>query len=711
MFSRGSVSRPSRAADSDPLSAGASDAGGADSSPVMATRPQRSVSGRHERLQEMTPAAARPEQSGGFPSTGLSSKPSARGSPAQTPSGDATASLLPDGSLGRRAWQHFQAAPSAADLRSMIADSATGILVLSQAPHMGEEDLDVVLGDNILFTETPLPESDDATDGAKCKFTTVSGIYGTVDRGCIGALGVLPPMEELMHAANEADSPRATLFDVLDGEASVLQRLRIATIHQECRLPDGRSVQVAVVAGAPLEYRRVVDSAVSTLSARTRAAVESTYSALLPHAEQPLLASDPVLAALEAVMGFAFAAEQRSAQGTVVRGGAAALSWIARRPGADTTAERWQSCMRQLQDHVMDHLAALEDETSMCGDYESRRRIGAAVTECVEKLVTESVYVRIFALDDDRVQDERFASKVAALNVAGITLEHLGLAKSLDLQRICVAAGRILGRVDGVKSPAEKLKLIVDAHKCVVERVQTLNEQKRNSELAADCILPLLIYAVVKTNPPRLISNLRFVQRYRTQALLAAQFEYCMTNAQAAALFVESVDARNLGLDAEVSSGALERAMHPALSALHSLLASNVVGSVGMDVVQGVAGGGKKVAVGVFDATVGRLLDSSSQLLSRAPWRSLADKELQGVADGGDHGAISGVRDVLASASEQLSYEIKGHLPRGSPAPRARSAAPAVIDRFLDAEPDDIRVGDIPLLLKSYKELARHLRE
>ncbi|KAJ2765055.1 hypothetical protein IWQ57_004927 [Coemansia nantahalensis] len=654
--------------------------------------------------------AERAERAGGFPSTGFSSKPAVRASPAVTPGGDATSSLLPDGSLGRRVWQHFQAAPGADDLRAMIAGSPTGILVLSQAAHTGDEDLDVVLGDNTLFTERPLLERDEAAaaadDGAKCKFTTASGIYGTVDRGCIGALGVLPPMEDLQHAVGEADSPHATLFDMLDADASVLQRLRVVAIHREGRLPDGRTVQVAVVAGTPLEYRRVVDSAVSTLSARTQAAVESTYSALLPRAERPLLGDDRVLAGLDSVMAFAHAAEQRSA--------AAVLSWIARRPAADTAAaaaERWQACMRVLLDRVMDHLAALEDETSICGDYESRRRIAAAVIECVEKLVTEAVYVRIFAPADARALDEKFASKVAALNVAGITLEHLSLAPSLDLQRVSVAAGRILCRVDGVMSPAEKLKLIVDAHKCVVDRVQTLNEQRPGAGgLAADCILPLLIYAIVKTNPPRLVSNLRYVQRFRVAALLAAQFEYCMTSAQAAASFIESADPRQLGLAADVSSGALlERAMHPALSALHALLASsNAVGSAGIDVVQGVAGGGKKVAVGVYDATVGRLLDSSSLLMARAPWRAASDKELQE----GDRAAISGVRDVLASASEQLSYEIKGHLPRASPAARPSAIPPpAIVARFLDASPDDLRVGDIPLLLKSYQELARHLSE
>ncbi|KAJ1802105.1 hypothetical protein LPJ77_005866, partial [Coemansia sp. RSA 2523] len=183
--------------------------------------------------------------------------------------------------------------------------------------------------------------------------------------------------------------------------------------------------------------------------------------------------------------------------------------------------------------------------------------------------------------------------------------------------------------------------------------------------LSADSILPLLIFSVVKSNPSRFISNLRFIQRFRAQSLLASEFEYCMTNAQAAASFVSSVDARTLGLSAEVSSSALDRAMPPALTALHNLFVNNVVSSVGIDVVQGVAGGGKKVAVNVYDATLGRLFDSSSQLISKARWRSPEDRELQsgtagqgfGHLGGGDEQSqvILGVQDVLANASRQLS--------------------------------------------------------
>ncbi|KAJ2096605.1 hypothetical protein IW146_010341, partial [Coemansia sp. RSA 922] len=511
--------------------------------------------------------------------------------------------------------------------------------------------------------------------------------------------------------------------------------------------------------------------------------------ALLPHAPEPITNNDHVKVDIECIIQYAHAIELRAhtraaavskARDASGSGGGVQRSfpWITGQrasrsatsgsatptsmtstaadsmavPSIDVDTESWQAHLLQLQEHISSYLSDLERETSMCGDSESRRKICTALVESVEKLATEAIYANIFSpwFSDDRMRDEQFASKVAALNVANITLENLGLVIAQDavggeLQRICAETGRMLESMNGVKSPAEKLKLVVDAHKSVVERMDRLNERTRLAKsqrqkqtaggvaesgeeaapmelLSADSILPLLIYSVVKANPPRFISNLRYIQRYRTRSLLTSQYEYCMTNAQAAASFVTSVDARKLGLSAEVSSSALERAMPPALVALQNLLLNNVVSSVGIDVVQGVADGGKKVAVGVFDATLGRLIDSSSQLIGRrAPWRSPSERELQiGAADVVDEksreedGVIEGVRSALTSASEQLSHEIKGHLPRAAPIRsnhKGTSPLPVIHQRFLDSDTGDLTINDVAVLLASYKELAAYMRK
>jgi hypothetical protein len=46
----------------------------------------------------------------------------------------------------------------------------------------------------------------------------------------------------------------------------------------------------------------------------------------------------------------------------------------------------------------------------------------------------------------------------------------------------------------------------------------------------ADVLLPLLIYTVVKSNPQKFVSNLKFIQRYRMPSKLTGEASYCLTN-------------------------------------------------------------------------------------------------------------------------------------------------------------------------------------
>ncbi|KAI7832060.1 hypothetical protein BX661DRAFT_87246 [Kickxella alabastrina] len=386
-------------------------------------------------------------------------------------------------------WQHLQVSDDMADVRDMIADSPACVVVLPQSAASKSTSLDLgtLLNDNVLFTDQTFPTTvaAGANNTAQIKFTTVSGICGTVDRGSVCALGMLPPMEDIMARISASDSPRTTLFDVLDADmlaGSPLVRIRSVAVRQ-CPLPDGRMVNV-IVGSSPLESRLVVDSA----SGRQ--------------------------------------AQRRWRRGRVAGGHGA----------ADGRRGRALVRARGRDQPVWRRRAAPAH--------------GVALAECVEKLALETVHLQVFSppFSDDAAQDQRFASKVAALNLAGITLDHLGLTAKTsdgrrDLARICADTGDLLARMDRVKSPAEKLKLIVDAHRRIVDRMQ-----KAEVGLSADSILPVLIFAMARANPPRFVSNLRFVQRFRTRALMAPQVEYCMTNAVAAVSFVDSVDARTLGL-------------------------------------------------------------------------------------------------------------------------------------------------------------------
>ncbi|KAJ7165105.1 hypothetical protein C8R46DRAFT_304496 [Mycena filopes] len=68
--------------------------------------------------------------------------------------------------------------------------------------------------------------------------------------------------------------------------------------------------------------------------------------------------------------------------------------------------------------------------------------------------------------------------------------------------------------------------------------------------VSSDVLLPLIIFAVVKSNPPRLVSHLLFTQRFRVTPSGIAQGEeaFCLVNLMAVAEFLENVDLEALGL-------------------------------------------------------------------------------------------------------------------------------------------------------------------
>ncbi|RDX50836.1 hypothetical protein OH76DRAFT_1481912 [Lentinus brumalis] len=66
--------------------------------------------------------------------------------------------------------------------------------------------------------------------------------------------------------------------------------------------------------------------------------------------------------------------------------------------------------------------------------------------------------------------------------------------------------------------------------------------------VSGDIILPLMIFAVVKANPPHLVSHLLFTQRFRREHAAGGEEGYCLINLMAVAEFLENVDLAALGL-------------------------------------------------------------------------------------------------------------------------------------------------------------------
>lgn len=176
--------------------------------------------------------------------------------------------------------------------------------------------------------------------------------------------------------------------------------------------------------------------------------------------------------------------------------------------------------------------------------------------EAVERRACEQIYDKIYRHKStlDEVEDEKLRSKTAALALVGIGLRDLGIeldekaGKSLeDIQEALTPARENLMKMNESHYPLGKLEHLTTAHKIIVD---ALLECKLRS---ADEILPTLIYTLITAGDPvegiNVVSNLKFIQRFRAQMKIDGEAAYCMTNLEAAIGFLESVDLSTLRAD------------------------------------------------------------------------------------------------------------------------------------------------------------------
>ncbi|KAL4979912.1 hypothetical protein BDW66DRAFT_126378 [Aspergillus desertorum] len=185
--------------------------------------------------------------------------------------------------------------------------------------------------------------------------------------------------------------------------------------------------------------------------------------------------------------------------------------------------------------------------------------------EAVERRACESIYDKIWRHKStlDEVRDEKLRSKTAAMLLVGINLNELGV--DIDITAIdeksrkdaddCFSSARdSLMKMNDERYPLGKLRHLAASHKAIVDALTKLLP----SSSSADEILPALIYTLV-TCPPEginIISNLLFIQRFRTSSKVDGETAYCLTNLEAAVSFLENVDLSELRAEEGQEGGA-----------------------------------------------------------------------------------------------------------------------------------------------------------
>jgi hypothetical protein len=183
-----------------------------------------------------------------------------------------------------------------------------------------------------------------------------------------------------------------------------------------------------------------------------------------------------------------------------------------------------------------------------------------ALEEAVERAVCEKVYDRIWRhrSTDDEERDHKLRSRTAALSLVGIGLKELLMTaeelteeeraktkeREPEIREWLTSARADIQKMDEEKYPLGKLQHLTAAHKSIVEALSKIFP----ATSSADEILPTLIYTLI-TSPPEnmnVVSNFKFIQRFRGSSHMDGETAYCLVNLEAAVSFLETVDLSSL---------------------------------------------------------------------------------------------------------------------------------------------------------------------
>lgn len=212
--------------------------------------------------------------------------------------------------------------------------------------------------------------------------------------------------------------------------------------------------------------------------------------------------------------------------------------------------------MQMASNKILDFLDDLQQQ---------EEEMGVERLDRIETFICNQLYEQLFtnADGDEAMQDEALESRIAALNLLDLNLQHLGvlLPEPDDIETmngVIKLAGSQLQQLNTIMGAKEKLDALIKTHEIIVEAIEefakrnqdkqttldkdaevvqemkqamsTVEEPSEISSASADVLLPILIFTIVKSNPTNFVSNLKFIQRYRRPEQLTGQASYCLTN-------------------------------------------------------------------------------------------------------------------------------------------------------------------------------------
>ncbi|OMJ10272.1 Vacuolar protein sorting-associated protein 9a [Smittium culicis] len=145
---------------------------------------------------------------------------------------------------------------------------------------------------------------------------------------------------------------------------------------------------------------------------------------------------------------------------------------------------------------------------------------------------------------DDSAKDKVLRKKISLFR--WIKESHLDIPTCAQNNSFIQFARAELVKMNEFKSPRDKLICVLNCCTVIFGLLKHVE-----GDVGADSFLPLLIYVIIISNPPKLASNINYISRFRSPEKLQSEAGYYLTNVLGAIAFIESMDHTCLSISKE----------------------------------------------------------------------------------------------------------------------------------------------------------------
>ncbi|XP_031259910.1 vacuolar protein sorting-associated protein 9A-like isoform X2 [Pistacia vera] len=201
---------------------------------------------------------------------------------------------------------------------------------------------------------------------------------------------------------------------------------------------------------------------------------------------------------------------------------------------------------KRVQEFYLTMEGAIRDHPLWVGATEEE--IDSAL-EGLEQYVMTELFSRTFSsTPEDLKIDQEIYEKICLLQTF-LRSEHLDIPVVLQNEASWLLVEKELQKMNAVKAPREKLLRIMNCCRVISNLLLNASMSENTVLAGADDFLPVLIYVMIKANPPQLHSNLKFIQLYRRQTKLVSEAAYYFTNLVSAKTFVVDLNSKSLSVE------------------------------------------------------------------------------------------------------------------------------------------------------------------